>query len=473
MKARATFVAVALIAGVACNGEESATIMTRAELLDPESCKDCHPKHYNEWRGSMHAYASEDPVFVAMNARGQRETDGELGDFCVTCHAPMAVREGKTTDGLNLDELPDHLQGVTCYFCHNATNIGSSHNNADIELANDLVMRAGIDDPVDPKVHGVAYSAFHDRNRIESSLMCGTCHDIVTRPNGVHLERTLKEYRDSVFSKPDGFDSCQGCHMDGRRKGVVAVFEGVPLRSIHEHLWPAVDVALTDFPNREAMRAAVEDCALANSIGFFDVQVTSPIDGSFAVELMLETNAGHNQPSGAAQDRRMWVELIAHDADDEVIFESGTIADGELEEKPEGDPDHDPQLFVLRDRLFDEAGNPVHMFWEAAESQGFTLPPATTASLRHFVARPYAIGRLPARIEVRVRVRPMGIDVLQDLVDSEDLDPAIVEEMPTFTVYAAEVVVDPAPPFDLTITPQLSPDCASYLCLLDPDDCAN
>src|SRR5687768_1766164 len=72
--------------------------LTRAQLLDPASCKSCHPKHYREWRSSMHAYAADDPVFLAMNKRGQRETEGALGDFCVGCHAPMAVREGETSD---------------------------------------------------------------------------------------------------------------------------------------------------------------------------------------------------------------------------------------------------------------------------------------------------------------------------------------------------------------------------------------
>lgn len=54
----------------------------------------------------MHAYAAEDPVFVAMNQRMQRETNGAAGTLCVQCHAPMAVRLGKTKDGLNLAELP-------------------------------------------------------------------------------------------------------------------------------------------------------------------------------------------------------------------------------------------------------------------------------------------------------------------------------------------------------------------------------
>src|SRR5258708_7450078 len=65
----------------------------REDLLNPEKCKDCHPKYYQEWSGSMHAYAMKDPVFIAMNKRGQEETKGALGAFCVNCHAPMAVRE--------------------------------------------------------------------------------------------------------------------------------------------------------------------------------------------------------------------------------------------------------------------------------------------------------------------------------------------------------------------------------------------
>ena len=62
------------------------------QMLDPETCNQCHQTHYSDWSGSMHAYASDDPVFIAMNARAQRETNGAVGSFCVNCHAPMAVR---------------------------------------------------------------------------------------------------------------------------------------------------------------------------------------------------------------------------------------------------------------------------------------------------------------------------------------------------------------------------------------------
>ena len=61
--------------------------------------------------------------------------------------ADGGAREGATTDGsADLDEVPKHLQGVTCYFCHNAVGVGEHFNN-DLELADDNVMRGGIREP--------------------------------------------------------------------------------------------------------------------------------------------------------------------------------------------------------------------------------------------------------------------------------------------------------------------------------------
>ena len=70
--------------GIGCGGETK--MLTPSELLDPAKCQSCHPQQYTDWSGSMHAYASDDPVFVAMNRRGQADTHGELGSFCVDEH---------------------------------------------------------------------------------------------------------------------------------------------------------------------------------------------------------------------------------------------------------------------------------------------------------------------------------------------------------------------------------------------------
>src|SRR5260370_30084247 len=117
--------AMAALTVVGCSQSAS---LSRQALLDPETCKSCHPDQFNDWAGSMHAYSSTDPVFIAMNRRGQRETSGALGNFCVNCHAPMAVHEGKTTDGLNLDQAEPKLKGLPCFFCHSIYSLDSPHH---------------------------------------------------------------------------------------------------------------------------------------------------------------------------------------------------------------------------------------------------------------------------------------------------------------------------------------------------------
>ena len=253
---------------------------------------------------------------------------------------------------------------------------------------------------------------------------------------------------------------------------------GVGPRSVREHLWPGVDVALTDFPHRDALRSAVEDCELGKSIPFFTLEVTPPDLFTF----QIETGAGHNQPSGAAQDRRMWLEFLAYDAQGRLLAEvsSANIADGELEEKPVGDPKHDPHLVMFRDHIYDAQGEHVHMFWDAAKSrahpegyESHVLPGATTTYIegKHAVLKQFRAlapdGSLPARVTARLRMRPIGLDVLQDLVDSGDLDPQIMREMPTLNV-GPTIEWTPAAGLMKPISATIESDCSTYHCLLDP-----
>ena len=438
--------AAAAAAATGCSGDDptNAAMLSAAALQDPATCKDCHAAHYEEWSGSMHAYASKDPIFLAMEARGQRETGGALGDFCVNCHAPMAVRTGWTETHSDLTELPDHLQGINCYFCHSVDRVNGAHNNP-LELAADNVMRGPISGPLENAPHEGAYSALLDRNQLESADLCGSCHDIqLTSPpaaSDIHLERTFLEWKETLFNaeRHAGGLTCGACHMPAR-EDVAADVAGVGLRTVHDHSMAGVDIALRDFPRRAEQLALVQESLDAT----LRAEICIAQLGAASVALVTLENmaAGHAFPSGAAQDRRLWVELRAF-AGETVLYESGVVAADE----PIADL-ADPDLWLIRDTTTKDDGTPAHMFWDVVHRTSNTIPGPVTFSpsdprynITHVQKRypratstPSLIPGMPDRVELRVRLRPVGLEVLQDLVDSRDLDEEILAESPTFTL---------------------------------------
>ena len=431
MKRRALIVASALalaaVTGASCGQgpEEQKITLTGQALHDPNNCLPCHDEQFREWSSSMHAYAAEDPVFLAMNKRMLRETNGASADFCVGCHAPMALRLGLTTDGSNLGDLPTSVRGITCYFCHAADAVEGTHNNP-LRLADDGVMRGAIRDPAKSMPHRGAYSPLHDRESPESSTLCGACHDVVT-PHGAHIERTFDEWKSSLYSKP-GQLSCGKCHMDGR-DGRAAQMDGAPMRKVHDHSMPAVDIAITPFFGVESQRAAVQRLLDQTLITKLCVKQT-PL-GIVADVTLDNAFAGHNFPSGAAQDRRVWVELLAYKAG-APIFSSGVVEDRKAASKLV-----DPNFWLLRDKIFTTDGRETHLFWEAARVESEQLPAAVTADpldprFIHSVTRSYPLPAVPDRVNMRVRMRPLDFDFLDDLVSSGDLDPALLDKIPTY-----------------------------------------
>ena len=223
--------------------EPPANVDARA-LMDSASCQTCHPAQYQQWAGSMHAYATDDPVFRAMNSRAQRESNNRLGTFCVNCHAPMAVRAGMT-DGTNLDALPAAVRGVTCYFCHSITEVTDTHN-APLTLDLKSALYGPFADPVPGVPHGAAYSPFVDGSTNESAQACGSCHDIVNL-QGAHVERTFAEWRGTVLSETPGGQTCVQCHMPAS-SGFASETPPHKLRLVHDHTLAGVDLALGPFP---------------------------------------------------------------------------------------------------------------------------------------------------------------------------------------------------------------------------------
>ena len=452
----------------ACGGSSSPKFSVD-KLEDPATCMQCHQKHYTEWSGSMHAYASDDPVFLAMNKRGQRETGGQLGTFCVQCHAPMAVALG-LTDGTNFDptQLPPTARGITCYFCHDVDKVAADHNNG-LQLALDDTMRGGVHDPTDSPAHNSMYDKTMD-SHTNKSTMCGSCHDVTT-PKGIKLERTYAEWQGTIFAMEptdQGGLTCSGCHMQSDPStsiiadGPAIAMDHINVKSrkgsFHEHMWLGVDEQLTPFAPADV--AAAQDMAIHRDLDYAITVVgptkpgaTVPASGGICltpenggeIKVRIDTRGpGHMWPSGAAQDRRAWLEVIAYDASNAVLFSSGVVADGQ-------DPAPSPGGFW--DRTFKADMTPAHFFWDVdLPAQSNLLKPPTTLDQNsqyfdHSTTVQLELqGQLPAgktyadidHISARVQIRPLGYDILNDLASSGDLDPSIIANIKTYDLPATD-----------------------------------
>lgn len=451
-------IAVALVLVAACNDEK----FTVEELQNPETCAQCHPKHYEQWSGSMHAYAAEDPVFLAMNRRGQRDTNGELGDFCVQCHAPMAIELGLVIGGdFDPAALPPAAKGITCYFCHNVESVTRDHNNG-LVLAMDQTMRGGVKDPTENPAHFSKYDELM-AGQTNNSTMCGSCHDVVT-PGGVHIERTFAEWKTTVFALPNPtpqsflHQTCSTCHMEPTTE-VIAEGSGFDVKSrdyqFHEHMWPGVDVALTPFPQIDEQRAAVQKDldAAVQIVGLRPLGSREPMGGicveqtdGGVITVRVDTpSVGHMFPSGVAEDRRAWIETKAYNANGDVIWSSGVVPPG-MDPEDINDPYVNCQMGLngcsgFWDRNTKADGTPAHFFWEVANVDSKLLLPQTVLDENapgydHSRTVMYRVGpsivQQVDKVEAKLYIRPLPFVLLNDLVSSGDLDAAILDKVPTF-----------------------------------------
>jgi nitrate/TMAO reductase-like tetraheme cytochrome c subunit len=455
-----------MLAVAACGGDDGGTTLTAEQLQDPSTCMSCHPKHYDQWSGSMHAYASEDPVFVAMNKRGQRETNGQLGTFCVQCHAPMAVALN-TTNGTDYDPstLTPATKGITCFFCHTVKDVQADHNNGLVIDAQSTTLYGGAKNPVSNKAHHAEYDERMDSD-INDSAMCGSCHDVVT-PKGVALERTFSEWKTTFFSSstnPELHLSCGGCHMPSTAKDVIAddPDANVPERAhgFHEHLWPAIDQAMTAFPNVDVMAGRIQDeidstvtiIGLKPLVGDPQSGICVTPEGGGTIRVRMDTlSLAHAWPSGAAQDRRAWLEVNAYDASNNLLLSTGVVPDGMDPEDvvytaPAVAP---PAEALMWDRTWKDAGKtmPAHFFWDVvAEDPRYQLKPPITLDPNSPQFDHSSTALIPAigmqhtidHVTARIRIRPFAYGVIDELIASGDLDPAIRDKVPTIDILATQ-----------------------------------
>lgn len=196
---------------------------------------------FDLWRSSMMANASRDPLFRAVmsaeiaatpNARAAIEAK------CLSCHAPMAVRESAAMGAtFALEDLYASselsglgLDGDSCAVCHQITPTGLGEDRSftgGFVLSEQRQIYGPHANPfTNPMVNDSGFTPVQS-DHVRSAALCGTCHTLYTdaldgegAAVGARLpEQTpYLEWRNSTFSTEVASPSaqarsCQGCHM--------------------------------------------------------------------------------------------------------------------------------------------------------------------------------------------------------------------------------------------------------------------
>ncbi len=222
--------------------EEHARLFVENKYPSSQACAVCHPKHYEEWSVSSHAYAQLSPVYMAMQVTINKLTSGTTGDFCIRCHNQVGMNLGESIYISNLDRSPTSREGITCVVCHRVNQAyGKVSGRIALEQGDlfstiygptggaelNRVLATPETYRVNTKrggqgrdIHVKAEQFFS----LTESSFCGTCHD-VTLPNGFRLEEAFAEWQQSPAAARG--ESCQDCHM-GRIQGKAAGYEWGP-----------------------------------------------------------------------------------------------------------------------------------------------------------------------------------------------------------------------------------------------------
>jgi nitrate/TMAO reductase-like tetraheme cytochrome c subunit len=315
---------------------------TASDFQGAQQCRQCHQRQYDEWIGSMHAYAQVSPVFVAFN---DRVKNMGTGPFCVRCHTPIGTAIGEKGITPNDERAPISLMGVQCDVCHRIDkNHGIVSGKFPLSPGRTKYGPFGSGHDGDKKAVRNVFHKSRQGDFLKTSEFCGSCHDVVD-PKDLRIEEAFTEWKESIYAKKG--ITCQDCHMrvlpgkaDQKKvMGPAAMMFGVNLRDrpLSDHSFIGPDNHLIDsfpYPDSpeetariqrnylEKKKYLLQNCATVEIIA---PDVVSP-SSKFDVEVKITNKgAGHGIPTGFTAERQVWIEIIVKDADGKVLFVSGDL----------------------------------------------------------------------------------------------------------------------------------------------------
>lgn len=408
---------------------------SKAPFTPPETCAECHPDQYNEWRGSMHALAFQDPVYQGELNKAVKAVGHDIARQCEGCHSPAGLVTGEIK-GPGLKGLgPVAMAGVSCDMCHSV----SGHNgwqtpyhqpeNGSLILSPGKETADGVvltkygpykgDAECGGGFHECVESPLHKQTEI-----CASCHQVHHYESHTPIESTYREWKDGPYGANN--IGCQDCHMvDFETFLKTADTMRKPQRGEYRHYFNGANFLLYFLAEQAAKKAGDEELAagvhqkyemaVSRLKSAADLEITPVYRDSALAEIKVRVKnvrAGHNLPTSLTNVRQLWLEITAKDENGKVIMTTGTVSDkGELPEEV---------------RLFnsDGMGKGFHFAidpWEVvAFSRHDTIPPKGYKDVHYGINTPPASKVI--YVEATLRYRQADQKVAEALLSAVPAD---------------------------------------------------
>ena len=214
--------------------EDNPDAQALADSLYPSAtvCAECHPRQFEQWSYSSHAYATMSPMFNKFEQALNDLAVGTTYYFCLRCHASVGTALGEKRDIALWARSKAAQEGITCISCHRVAEAYGKVNAERRIVPGDIHEPVyGPFDPegvleaiVNPRKYKILVAPYQPdqpgwvrihRTAIQSDVLsasefCVACHQVQVHP-GIKLETVWEEYRASPAAKED--ISCQDCHM--------------------------------------------------------------------------------------------------------------------------------------------------------------------------------------------------------------------------------------------------------------------
>jgi Tfp pilus assembly protein PilF len=268
-------------------------------FMDSERCGECHKDIYQQWKSSMHHFASFNNQFYRKSIEYMQSVVGtQPSKWCAGCHDHAVFFNGRFDRPMSQQVNTLEAQaGLACTSCHAITHVDSSMGNGDFTieypplhqfLSSKSMFVRKMDSfltYLDPEPHRRTF--MKPFMRADSPEFCAACHK-------VHLDVPVNKYRwfrgfneydnwqasgvsgqgARSFYYPAKTSTCVDCHMARVPSNDPGAHED---GTVHSHRFAAANTAVP-FVNHDTEQLNTTLAFLQSGFVTVDIFSVSPID---------------------------------------------------------------------------------------------------------------------------------------------------------------------------------------------------